>query len=557
MSLGQATTILESLSALPQGQARGYTFRAADGSERFFAFEDVKRLAEARAARLQALGLAKGDRVALVIADPAEFVLTFLGAVCGGMVPVPIYPRASFKAKNSYAETIRHVVASAESQALITTDATAEILVEAGVDTQVSHFVTLEKLLAGEPGNYEQPEITPADLCFLQFTSGSTAMPKGVMVTHANLIANARDFLGPHGLDRRPDDVGLTWLPLYHDMGLIGFVLATLICDIPVYFIPTESFARRPGMWLELATERKATILFAPNFAYALATKRVRDKDLASLDLSRVRIAGCGAEPINPGVMRAFAQRFESVGFSAQALMPCYGMAEATLAVTFTPHGSGVRTDLVETEALRAGQATPAINQEPTTEVVSCGIPFPSTQVTVVDDQGTRLGERQVGELVVEGPGVAAGYYRNPELTAASFPEGRLRTGDLGYMAEGHVYVCGRAKDLIIIRGANIHPQDIEWTVAEVEGVRRDNVVAFSVMQDGEEQLVIAAEGNWSNAATLRQQIARRVAEVHSLKVAHVAIVKLGSLPKTSSGKVQRRRTRALYETRSLEDAPE
>lgn len=557
MSLGQAKTIVECLAALPRGRARGFTFRSVTGEEEFFAYEDLQGEALRRAAQLTAQGLNPGDRLGVVIADPAQFVLTFLGAVCAGIVPVPIYPRASFKAKNSYTQTVRHIVGAAGAKGVITQETTVPAIAELRDEGLVEHFIVLETFLATPvPADFTPPALHPENTCFLQFTSGSTSMPKGVIVSHGNLVANSRDFLGPNGVDRRPDDVGLTWLPLYHDMGLIGFVLATLVCDIPVHFIPTETFARRPKLWLEQVSKTRASVIFAPNFGFALATKRTKEKDLAGLDLSCVRLAGCGAEPINPQVMSAFADRFSAAGFSAKALLPCYGMAEATLAVSFTPHDSGVITDVVDVAALRSGTATPAKPGADSVELVCCGRAFPSTTVKIVNEQGTTLNDREVGEIVVSGPGVTSGYYENPEISAESFRSGWLHTGDLGYLVEGNLYVCGRAKDLIIIRGANIYPQDLEWTVSEIEGIRRDNVVAFSVMNNGDEQLVIAAECNSSEANEMGSAIARRVAECHGLRVDQVALVRVGSLPKTSSGKAQRRRTKYLYEDGELERHP-
>ncbi|HEX2678781.1 MAG TPA: AMP-binding protein, partial [Polyangiales bacterium] len=339
-------------------------------------------------------------------------------------------------------------------------------------------------------------------------------------------------------------------------MGLIGFVLGTLICDIKTVLIPTEAFGRRPNVWLEAITKYGGTITFAPNFAYGLATKRARDKDLEALDLSTVRIAGCGAEPINPKVMREFAERFARCGFKAESLMPAYGMAEATLAITFHERDTLFRTDRVDAERMQQGKAEPAADGSNANvlEIIDCGHPFPGHEVKIVSEQGETLGERQVGEIWTRGPSITAGYYNSPEATAAAFTDGWLHTGDLGYTVDGNVYVCGRVKDLIIIRGANFYPQDIEWAVSELEGVRRDNVVAFSVMRDGEETLIVSAEGNSGDAAALRKSIAAKVAETSGLTVGHVAVVKVGSLPKTSSGKVQRRRTKALFENGQLEE---
>ena len=564
MTSSRADTLVTCLAAAPSNPERGFHFKNLEGGERFYSFASLLGESERRAAQLAALGVRQGDRVALVIADPAEFVLTFLAAAVGGMVPVPIYPRASFKAKNAYVDTVSHIVRAAGAKLLVAAESAKpvmeEVLARDLSDVRLALLDELHAVQADVRDGKPEREIRPDDLCFLQFTSGSTSMPKGVMVSHGNLVANARAFLGPGGLDRTDDDLAVGWLPLYHDMGLIGFVLGTLICDIRTVLIPTEAFGRRPNVWLEAMHQHHATITFAPNFAYALATKRARDRDLEGLDLSKLRVAGCGAEPINPKVMREFAQRFARCGFRAEALMPAYGMAEATLAISFHANPAPLITDTVDVAAMKQGQATPRAadpaQPQATVELVCCGAPFPDHEVKIVDEQGRSLPERSVGEIWTRGPSITQGYYGNPEATEAGFGQGWLRTGDLGYIASGLIYVCGRSKDLIIIRGANFYPQDLEWAVSEVEGVRRDNVVAFSVLRDGEETLIISAEGNSSDAPALRKSIAAKVAETAGLSVGHVAVVRIGSLPKTSSGKVQRRRTKALFEDGLLEEHP-
>jgi fatty-acyl-CoA synthase len=555
-----ADTLVSCLASAPRDPARGFRFKSLDGGERFFSFADLEREAEVRAHKLAGLGLERGDRIALVIADPAEFVLSFLAAAIGGIVPVPVYPRASFKAKNAYENTVAHIVRAAGAKLILATEAAREVMQEVlALDLAGVRLAMLGDLEAAAPKPIPDPaSIRPDDLCFLQFTSGSTSMPKGVMVSHGNLVANARAFLGEGGIDRRDDDLAVGWLPLYHDMGLIGFVLGTIICDIPTVLIPTEAFGRRPNIWLDTLHQYKATITFAPNFAYALATKRARDKDLDGLDLSRMRAAGCGAEPINPKVMRDFARRFERCGFRAEALLPAYGMAEATLAITFHPTFAPMITDTVDAARMKRGEAVPraADPNDPlaTVELVCCGRAFHGHELRIVGEQGQTLADRKVGEIWTRGPSITRGYFGNPEATAEAWTDGWLHTGDLGYLSDGMLFVCGRSKDLIIIRGANFYPQDIEWAVSDVEGVRRDNVVAFSVMRAGEEMLIVSAEGGSADAPALRKAIAAKVAETSGLTVGHVAVVRVGSLPKTSSGKVQRRRTKQLFEAGELEE---
>lgn len=551
-------TLVDALSKLPRGEARGFRFIGSDRVERYFPWEAMEAEAKRRAAILIGLGLKKGDRVALVIPEGHEFVMTFLGVSCAGLVPVPIFPRASFKSMDGYLDTVGHIVNAAGASALVTGQSMYEVVSQARSRSASLEKIAIAEVLFAADANVpkvELPAVEPGDLCFLQFTSGSTSMPKGVSVTHGNLVANVTAFLGASGLERRDTDIGVTWLPLFHDMGLIGFILGTLLSDIPVVILPTETFARGPRIWLETIHKHRGTITYAPNFAFALATKRVRDKELADLDLSSLRVAGCGAEPINAQVMRDFSARFSASGLRANALLPSYGMAEATLAITFHPHGTPIVVDRIDPEALKQGRANASLASD-SIELVSCGVTFPAHEVRVIDEQGKRVPERVVGEIIFRGPSVTNGYYKNEEATREAYRDGWLHTGDLGYVANGNLYVCGRIKDLIIIRGANFYPQDIEWAVSDIEGVRRGNVVAFSSMRDGEESLVIAAEGNSADAPAIAAAISSKVAEVIGLKVGHVAVTRVGTLPKTSSGKVQRRKTKRMWEDGELEEHP-
>ncbi len=549
------STLVEALDRLPTGEARGFRFVGTDRQERYFPYEAMRTEAYHRAAFLSSVGLSKGDCVALVIPENHEFVLSFLGASVGGFVPVPIFPRASFKGVDTYVDTLEHIVKAARAKVVVcmqqNRDIVAQLQGRPGLEALV--VLDVETGFLGQAPPFSPPRITPRDLCFLQFTSGSTSRPKGVMVRHDNLVANTTAFLGPSGLARTPDDIGVSWLPLFHDMGLIGFVLGTLIVDLPVVLMPTPTFARTPRMWLELITKHRGTITYAPNFAYQLVTKRVTEKDLGTLDLSSLRVAGCGAEPIRARTLLDFADKFRPAGFRSTALLPSYGMAESCLAITFHSLGQDMVVERVDPAAMRTGHAVPSTASD-ALEIVSCGVPFPGHELAVVDEHGTNVPERVVGQVLSRGPSVTDGYYENDEASAESFKDGWLHSGDLGYVADGALFVCGRVKDLIILNGANHYPQDIEWAVGELDGVRRGNVVAFSVMKDGVEQLVVAAEGHSADASRLRTAIAEAVQSAFGLTPSHVAVCGVGALPKTSSGKAQRRKTRLMWESGELEE---
>jgi len=369
------------------------------------------------------------------------------------------------------------------------------------------------------------------------------------MVTHANLMANITAFLGPRGMNGGPGDVAISWLPLYHDMGLIGFILGPLVYIGPAVIIPTTSFARDPRVWLKAIDKYRGTISYAPNFAYAQVVKRIRDQDLDALDLSCWRVAGCGAEPIHAPTLRSFAERLAPTGFRSEAFMPSYGLAESTLAVSIYPHTATPRIDQIDAESLKRGRAHPATgNNGETSEIVSCGVPLPDHQVAIINEEGMMLPEREIGEVIVRGPSVTRGYFRNPEATAETWRDGWLRTGDMGYLAGGELYICGRSKELIIIRGANYYPQDIELAVRDLPGVKRGNAVAFSVNEGREERLVILAESDTREGEHLRHAIASRIREEVGLDPHRVVLVPAGTLLRTTSGKLQRRKMKQLYE---------
>ncbi len=525
---------------------KGYTFLDRDQKELFYSWDDLRTESMRRAAHFRKYGLKKGDRVAMVVPDGEDFVPTFLGAVWAGLVPVPLYPPLSLGKLDSYKETLVSILNKAEPTYLVTLSKMQQVL-WAGL--------THVKTPAPEGVSQDPEHVTDDDLAFLQFTSGSTSTPKGVAVTHGNLRANAWAIM-VDGLKTNSDvDHGVSWLPLYHDMGLIGFVIAPMFHKVQVTFIPTLAFVRQATLWLETIHRVRGTISFAPNFAYALATKRTKPEQLARWDLSCMRHFGCGAEPINSTTMRTFVDTMTKAKLKPESLLPCYGMAEATLAISFIGIDEQLSTDVIDSEAYQKQRAAePAhvskLQEGKAQEFVNCGKTFPHHEVGIFDDEGKRLPERRIGEIQVRGPSIAKGYFRDPDATEKTFGGGWLKTGDLGYLANGNVYIVGRKKDIIIINGRNYDPQRMEWLVDDVAGVRKGSAVAFSRPGAASEELIIVLEARTASATeaeALKESVKQRIVEQMQLTPAEVVICPLGSLPKTSSGKLQRSKTRQQY----------
>ncbi len=547
-------TLVDAVDELARTSSLGFTFMRADGTERTMPFVEIREEARRRACHFASRGLVKGDRLAIVVPDPEEFVLSFLGAIFAGVVPVPMVPQLSFKNVETYHDTVAHIAKASGAKLLLTNEATRPYVEPAAARVEGLGPLLTTADIAGPMSGEVKADVTGDDLCFLQFTSGSTSKPKGVVVTHRNLAWNSQSFM-IHGLEKDSSfDKGVSWLPLFHDMGLIGFVIGPLFTNIPVVFLPTASFVRNPRLWLDTIHKHRGTITYAPNFAYQLVSKRLKEKDVEGWDLSCMRRTGCGAEPIQARTLREFSDKLAPAKFDPKSFIPSYGMAEATLAITFTPLGKGLRSDKIDPKERENAVAQPS-TAEDAHELVNCGRPFPDHEVAIVDEQGNRLPDRKVGEIVTRGPSICQGYYREPELTEAAFKDGWLHTGDLGYTIDGEVFVCGRLKDLIIIRGRNFYPNDIEWVVSELPGVRRGNVVAFSVDGAEGEELVICAEAFQSEAKGLTETISQAVLAHFSLNVYKVVIVPQGTLPRTSSGKAQRRKTKQMFLAGSLAQA--
>jgi fatty-acyl-CoA synthase len=544
-------TVVDALRRINGVEDVGYTFLDTAGKPTLFSYAALWRAAETRARALLGHGLTRGDRVAMVLAQPQDFVITFLGALLAGLVPVPMFPPLSFGKLDAYADSAVNILQVAGARLIVTDKALSSVLwqVVPRVST-LKDLILVEKLDDGKRASGDLPAVGPDDLAFLQFTSGSTAAPKGVMVTHKSLVANCW-AIATEGMELQPGvDVAVSWLPLYHDMGLIGFVITPLMKAVHVVFIPTLTFVKRPNVWMQTMHDFKGTISFGPNFAFALATKRAGEKELATWDLSRVRLIGCGAEPINAAVMIEFTERFAKNGMKPNVPMPAYGMAEATLAMSFADRDGDLGVLVLDAETFRAeGRVTPPASDDVVAlNFVCCGKPFSGHELGIMDLEGNLLPEGREGEIVFRGPSLTDGYWQNPEATAEVFrTDGWLRTGDLGFLLDGNIYITGRSKDLIILNGRNHHPTTIEWAVADIDGVRKGNVVAFSRPGTDSEELVIVAETRQDPPADLAETIKKVVSETLSLKVADVVLLGAGQLPKTSSGKLQRRKTREQY----------
>ncbi|MBX9917697.1 MAG: amino acid adenylation domain-containing protein [Nitrosomonas sp.] len=525
--------------------------------EKRFSYRQLDQRVKAFAAELQNHVL-PGGRVLLLMENDEHYVIGFLACLYAGAIAVPVFPPETVK--EQYMARLLAIAADARAQCIVTTGDGLSLLHDAS-SLQLSDIpvVTVDTVDGDCSRNWQAFEPRAEDIAFLQYTSGSTAIPKGVMVSHHNLMVNSRAF--EEGMSIAADDIFVSWLPLYHDMGLIGGLLQPLHRGVPVILMTPKFFVERPVRWLEVISRYRATVSGAPNFAFQLCADRVRNSQLQTLDLSCWRVAFCGAEPVRRDTMRAFIERFEPAGFHAGTMYPCYGLAEATLFVAGGARGEGMKAQEFSPELLAQGKAERAKQGVP---VVACGFPASSHAVRIVDPEtGAASPDDHVGEIWTGGDSLAQGYWQRPQETAAAFVQHDglrwLRTGDLGFVHARQLYIMGRLKDLIIIRGQNIYPQDIELMIEdEVEAVRKGRVAVFSVESEEGEGIGVAAEISRNmqklvSAETLVQVLAEAVsASCHeSLSVA--VLLNPGALPKTSSGKLQRAACRQGWIDRSLD----
>jgi fatty-acyl-CoA synthase len=513
--------------------------------------EDAKGIAAA----LQARGVEPGDRIALLGPTSRHLVTTMQGIWLAGatMVCLPLPMRLA--SIEEFVDQTRSRVHKADARMLVVDSQLAEFVVSQPGDPEQVGLDDLWEASRGQASAWVRPPDDPDALAIIQFTSGSTSEPKGVTLPHHVILANLDGAIAVGTLDL-DNDVFVSWLPLYHDMGLVGLLLIPMITGARLILGAPQDFTARPSRWMQWIHDYRGTVTAGPNFAWALVARSLR-RAKEELDLSSLRIALNGAEPIDPTSVRTLLEAGERHGMSPGSVFPAFGMAEVAIAGTFPKVGQGLRTDVVDLGAIESERyATPAeLGDEGAREFVLLGKPIPGLEIRIVHpDTAEPLADRKVGELEIRGTSVTPGYFRNPEATEAMFRDGWLRTGDLAYQLEGELVLCGRIKDVIIVGGRNIFPEDVERSVAKVDGVRPGNVIAFGAAgRRGAEAMVVVAEVKADADDELVRGVKEAARAVSGLPPSEVVLVAAGTLPKTSSGKLQRSLCRQRYVDEALE----
>lgn len=554
----QGLTILDALEQAGAG-AEGFNFHNGKGVlTEALPYAELAAQAQALARRLLGAGLKAGDHVALIADTDGDFARLFFACGYARLVPAPVPLPMAFGGREAYLAHVRGMIEAAGARAAFAPQAMREWLLEAadGLDLSLVGVIADLEGVAPHEGDLPRPDVD--DLAYIQFSSGSTRFPKGISVTHRALMANAT-AISRHGLVVRDGDRCVSWLPFYHDMGLVGFMLSPVVAKLTVDYLATRDFARRPLLWLEMIARAKATISYSPSFGFELAAQRAATVDLGALDISSWRCAGIGGDMIRPHVLRRFADRFRRHGFDLDRYVASYGMAEATLALTFAPLGQGLRAETIDLDRLE----TDGVAEAPAEgsgardrEFVLCGPALPGHQIEARGPNGAVRPERVVGRIFAKGPSLMRDYFREPEATRETLsPDGWLDTGDLGYLTGGQLVITGRAKDLILVNGRNVWPQDLEWAVESgVPGLRSGDVAVFSVDEAEGEEVVALVQCRVS-AEDARAQLVTDVASLLRQRFGTPVTVRLvgaHALPVTSSGKLSRSRARELY--RSMAD---
>ncbi len=549
----EARTLTEALEYHVERQPDRLTVHLyEEGAEHPLTYRALWEGSLAYAAQLADAGLAPGDTVAIMLPTSREYLFCFYGTLLAGGIPVPLYPPARLATIEDHLTRHVGILKSAGTALMVTVPEAKPIawLLRAQVESLRAVLTTRE--LSETVRGFTPVRSSPGQIGFLQYTSGSTGQPKGVVLTHANLLANVRAM--GRGARATSEDVFVSWLPLYHDMGLIGGCFATMYLGFPVVLMSPLAFLSRPSAWLRAIHRHRGTISGGPNFAYELCLRRIPEHEMAGIDLSSWRFAFNGAEPVSPETMGAFSDKFAQWGFRRQAMAPVYGLAECSVGLAFTPPGEPWRVDLLDRERFsQTGEARPAPDDPAPLKVVSCGSVLAGHDVRVVDSAGFELPDRAEGLLQFRGPSATSGYYRNPEATKGLFAGDWVNTGDRAYLADGRIYITGREKDIIIRGGRNISPYELEESVGDIPGVRRGCVAVFGSLDpaNGTERVVVLAETrepDSSRHGEIRTRINELALGLIGAPVDDIVLAPPHTVPKTSSGKIRRVAAREYYE---------
>ncbi len=519
-------------------------------------YAELRAQARALASRLLGIGMKRGDRVALVAETDPNFQRFFFACQYAGVVPVPVPPPLQLGGGHEYAGHLRRLLSDSQARVCIGPSEHGALLAEASEGLHLQFIGSADAFSHFAATPVELQPLESDELAHLQYTSGSTRFPRGVMITQRAVMSNLSCTVAH--LQMTPKDRAVSWLPYYHDMGLVGLVLAPIVAQMSVDYVGTREFAMRPRQWLVRMSESKATISFGPPFGYELCARRLRKEDADTLDLSAWRVAGVGAETIRPEPLSRFAEALAPCGFDQRAFLPCYGLAESSLAVSFAPLNRGLQSEWVDGKHLSEAQRAVPIDNElvdsqigRANQFVNCGKPLPGHQVVIRDENGIELPDRHCGSVFVCGPSVMSGYFgdstNHPEVLSE---DGWLDTGDIGYCVDGEIMITGRKKDLIIINGRNIWPQDLEYLAEQQPEVRPGDASAFSVpAPDGQEQAVVVIQCRESDIEKRRKLIERMDRTIRAeLGIGCIVdLVPLHTLIRTSSGKLSRFRTRADF----------
>ena len=549
------SSLADALDYAAQGKT-GFNFYRGGKLYAVLSYAKLREEARSLAGRLCGLGVERGGRVGLVADTEPDFMIFFFACQYAGLVPVPLPAFFHLGSHKAYVDQLRRLLINCHAEIAVSHKGYFEFLNKAAEGLNLRFVGTPETFAELPEQSTTLRPLASDELAYLQYTSGSTRFPRGVMITQTTLMSNLAD-ISTHGVKIREEDRCVSWLPFYHDMGLVGLVLVPVASQRSVDYSSTFDFAMRPRQWIALMSQNQATISFSPPFGYELCARRIRQEDVVGFDLSNWRVAGVGAEMIRPGPLEDFAKVFAPCGFKENAFLPCYGMAECSLAVSFAPLDRALELDYVNGNCLaRDRKAVPVdiCQEEDATRVrpfVKCGIPLPRYEIAVRDSQGRDLPDRHCGTLFVRGPSVMSGYFGDPEKTDAVLsPDGWLNTGDLAYRVSGEIVITGREKDLIIINGRNIWPQDLEYLAQAQPEVRSGDAAAFSVPgPDGGEKAVTMIECREADAAKRTELIERlRTIFLEELGLdCLICLVPRKTLPRTTSGKLSRFQARQKF----------